>query len=68
MCPFAKWKSLYGVFCTNCMAKEFRFFFTDLLVHLVYGELGIEWADDGCVYQEGPAAEVYTGVWPNGVA
>lgn len=35
-------------------------------VHLVYGQLGIEWADDGCVYQEGPATEVYTGVWPNG--
>lgn len=32
-------------------------------VHLVYGVLVIEWADDGCVYQEGPAAEVYTGVW-----
>jgi diaminopimelate epimerase len=37
-------------------------------VHLVYGELGIEWADDGCVYQEGPATEVYTGLWPNGAA
>jgi diaminopimelate epimerase len=35
-------------------------------VHLVYGALGIEWADDGNVYQEGPAAEVYTGIWPNG--
>ena len=35
-------------------------------VHLVYGELGIEWAEDGDVYQEGPATEVYTGIWPNG--
>jgi len=33
-------------------------------VHLVYGTLTIEWAEDGCVYQEGPAAEAYSGVWP----
>jgi len=33
-------------------------------VHLVYGVLGIEWAEDGCVYQEGPAAEVFSGNWP----
>lgn len=33
-------------------------------VHLVYGVLTIEWADDGCVYQEGPATDVYTGEWP----
>lgn len=33
-------------------------------VHLVYGALTIHWADDGCVYQEGPATEVYTGTWP----
>ncbi len=33
-------------------------------VHLVHGELTIEWADDGNVYQEGPATEVFTGVWP----
>lgn len=32
-------------------------------VHLVYGTLAIEWADDGCVYQEGPATEVFTGIW-----
>ncbi len=32
-------------------------------VHLVYGALTIEWADDGYVYQEGPATEVYTGTW-----
>ncbi len=33
-------------------------------VHLVYGVLTIEWAEDGCVYQEGPATEAYSGVWP----
>ena len=34
-------------------------------VHLVYGQLGIEWSEeDDCVYQEGPATEVYTGEWP----
>lgn len=33
-------------------------------VHLVYGQLQIEWAEDGDVYQEGPAAEVYSGRWP----
>lgn len=32
-------------------------------VHLVYGTLTIEWAEDGSVYQEGPAAEVYTATW-----
>jgi diaminopimelate epimerase len=32
-------------------------------VHLVYGALTIEWAHDGCVYQEGPATEVFSGVW-----
>lgn len=32
-------------------------------VHLVFGALTIEWAEDGCVYQEGPAASVYTGEW-----
>lgn len=38
-------------------------------VHLVYGKLRIEWAEDGCVYQEGPATEVCSGVWPlNGLA
>ena len=35
-------------------------------VHLVFGELAIEWAEDGDVFQEGPATEVYTGSWPNG--
>lgn len=32
-------------------------------VHLVYGVLTIEWSEDGCVYQEGPAEEVYTAYW-----
>jgi diaminopimelate epimerase len=32
-------------------------------VHLVYGALTIEWATDDCVYQEGPATEVFSGVW-----
>jgi len=32
-------------------------------VQLVYGALTIEWAEDGYVYQEGPASEVYTGEW-----
>jgi len=32
-------------------------------VHLVYGALAIEWAVDDWVYQEGPAAEVFSGVW-----
>ena len=36
-------------------------------VHLVYGILTIEWAEDGCVYQEGPATEAYTGEWPEEV-
>jgi len=33
-------------------------------VHLVHGVLSITWAEDGCVYQEGPATEVFSGVWP----
>ena len=32
-------------------------------VHLTYGNLLIEWADDNAVYQEGPATEVFSGVW-----
>lgn len=32
-------------------------------VHLVYGKLSIEWAEDGDVYQEGPATVVYSGTW-----
>mgnify|MGYP003776726335 CR=1 FL=1 len=32
-------------------------------VHLVFGVLAIEWAEDGYVYQEGPATEVFTGTW-----
>lgn len=34
-------------------------------VHLVYGTLTIEWAEDGCCYQEGPATEVFSGEWPD---
>jgi len=34
-------------------------------VHLVYGVLAIEWAEDGFVYQEGPATEAFSGVWPD---
>ena len=30
---------------------------------LELGTLDIEWAEDGCVYMTGPAAEVYTGDW-----
>jgi diaminopimelate epimerase len=33
-------------------------------VHLVFGQLTIEWAQDGNVFQEGPATEVYTAEWP----
>ena len=33
-------------------------------VHLVHGALTIEWAQDDCVYQEGPATEVFSGEWP----
>lgn len=32
-------------------------------VHLVHGALTVEWAEDGHVYQNGPATEVYSGVW-----
>jgi diaminopimelate epimerase len=37
-------------------------------VHLVFGALTIEWAEDGCVYQEGPATEAFSGVWPDQAA
>ncbi len=33
-------------------------------VQLKYGALVVEWAEDGCVYQEGPATEVFDGIWP----
>lgn len=33
-------------------------------VHLVHGKLLIEWAEDNAVYQEGPATEVFSGIWP----
>ena len=32
-------------------------------VHLVYGTLAITWAEDGFVYQEGPATEAFSGTW-----
>lgn len=32
-------------------------------VHLTYGQLMIEWAEDDCVYQQGPATEVFSGTW-----
>lgn len=32
-------------------------------VHLVHGALTVEWADDGYVYQNGPATEVFSGTW-----
>ncbi len=35
-----------------------------VVVHLTYGSLLIEWAEDDCVYQEGPATEVFSGNWP----
>ncbi len=33
-------------------------------VQLVHGKLLIEWAEDNAVYQEGPATEVFSGIWP----
>lgn len=39
---------------------------TRVQVHLAYGPLAVEWDEDGFVYQEGPAAEVFTGCWPVG--
>lgn len=34
-------------------------------VHLVHGALEIHWSEeDNCVYQQGPATEVYEGIWP----
>ncbi len=34
-------------------------------VHLVFGVLTISWEEDGCVYQEGPAEEAFSGIWPH---
>ena len=33
-------------------------------VHLLGGDLEIDWAEDGRVYMTGPATEVFTAVWP----
>jgi len=33
-------------------------------VHLLGGDLDIEWKDDGHVFMTGPAVEVFTGDWP----
>jgi len=42
---------------TDCVNRKVN-------VHLVYGVLTVEWAEDGCVYQQGPATEVFSGEWP----
>jgi len=34
-----------------------------LIIHLLGGDLELEWADDGCVYKTGPAVTVFTGDW-----
>jgi diaminopimelate epimerase len=36
-----------------------------VLVHLLGGDLEIHWSDDGYVYMTGPAAEVFSGEWPD---
>lgn len=36
-----------------------------ILAHLLGGDLELEWAQDGHVYMTGPAAEVFSGVWPD---
>ncbi|MFA7691618.1 MAG: diaminopimelate epimerase [Candidatus Hydrogenedentales bacterium] len=35
-----------------------------IAVHLTFGALTVTWAEDNNVYQEGPATEVYSGLWP----
>ncbi|MBX7071556.1 MAG: diaminopimelate epimerase [Pirellulales bacterium] len=36
-------------------------------IHLLGGDLELEWAEDGCVYKTGPATEVFSGEWfPSG--
>jgi diaminopimelate epimerase len=35
-----------------------------VIVHLLGGDLEVEWADDDHVYMTGPAAEVFRGDWP----
>lgn len=34
-----------------------------VLIHLLGGDLELEWADDGHVYKTGPAVEVFSGEW-----
>jgi diaminopimelate epimerase len=34
-----------------------------VVVHLLGGDLELEWADDGRVYMTGPAVEVFSGEW-----
>lgn len=36
-----------------------------VLVHLLGGDLQIEWRSDGHVFMTGPATEVFTGEWPD---
>ena len=37
-----------------------------LTVHLLGGELELEWVEGGNVFKTGPAREVYQGIWPLG--
>jgi diaminopimelate epimerase len=34
-------------------------------VHLLGGDLAVEWAKDNHVYMTGPAVEAFRGDWPN---
>jgi diaminopimelate epimerase len=34
-----------------------------VLIHLLGGDLELEWAEDGHVYKTGPAVEVFSGEW-----
>ena len=36
-----------------------------VLCHLPGGDLTLEWSEPGEVYMTGPAAEVFTGIWPS---
>ena len=37
----------------------------EVVVHVPGGELSITWPGEGEIYLEGPAVEVFTGVWPD---
>ena len=37
-----------------------------VLVHLLGGDLEIDWAEDGHAYMTGPAVEVFRGEWGGG--